>query len=256
MKLKISYDSMSDVPSEFKESFKEVDGKAVLSSAIEVKTDADVQAVLDAKGHIKAELTEAKEKLKSLDGVTVDEFKKQQDELDILRAKVKDGGQDEEVIKSIVDAKVARATEELTKQNSELSGKLDDANGFRFKTEKDSQLVAALKGKVSDAVTLDAQQIIGGAMERQADGSYISNGSMGFDKGLSFEQIVSKATEARQHWLPTNTAGGATGNSSNTPTDKRTELNTLLKKQHDGNATRQEVVQMSELANEIKSEEN
>lgn len=213
MKLKVSYDSMSDVPSEFKGSFSEVDGKAVLSKEIEVKTEADVQAVLDAKGHIKTELTEAKEKLKSLDGITAEEFKKQQDELDVLRAKSKEGGQDEEVIKSIVDARVARATEELTKQNTELSTKLNEADGFRFKTEKDSQLNSALKGKVSESVMLDAQQIIGGAMERQADGTFLSNGSMGFEKGLNFEQIVIKATEARKHWMPTNTAGGATGNS-------------------------------------------
>lgn len=256
MKLEVSYGSMSDVPVEFKDAFKEVDGKAVLSKGIEVKTEADVQAVLDAKSHMKTELTEAKEKLKSLDGVTVEEFKKQQDELDVLRAKVKDGGQDEEVIKSIVDAKVARATEELTKSNNELSDKLKEADGFRFKTEKDSQLSAALKGKVSEAVMMDAQQIIGGAMERQADGTFLSSGAMGFEKGLTFEQTVTKATEARTHWMPSNTAGGATGSGSTAPQNNRGEFNTLLKKQQEGTATRQEVVQLSELANQLKNEEN
>ena len=45
MKLKLSYESMSDVPDSFKEAFTEQDGKAVLTNAIEVKTEADVTAV-------------------------------------------------------------------------------------------------------------------------------------------------------------------------------------------------------------------
>ena len=255
MKLKASYESMSDVPNEFKDAFKEIDGKAVFSQSVEVKTEADVQAVLDAKSHMKAELTEAKDKLKSFDGVTVDQFKANVDELDILRAKAKDGGQDEEVIKSIVDAKVARATEELTQANTDLNGRLEEANGFRHKTEKDSQLIASLKGKVSEAVLLDAQQIIGSAMKRQADGTYLSDGSMGIDSGLTFDQVVTKSTEQRQHWLPTNTAGGATGSGQSAPTDKKSKFNDLLKKQQDGSATRQEVVELSMIANQIKNEE-
>ncbi len=217
MEIKPMYDSLSDVPSMYKEAYEEKDGKAVLSKPIEIKTDADVQAVLDAKGHIKTELTEAKEKLKQFDGIDVEKYKQTIDEMDILRAKVKEGTSEEQIA-DIVKARVERMTEALTKEKSDLVSQLEQANGVIHKAEKQSTLEQALKGKIDEKVMDDARYIIGSVLERQADGSFMSNGNGGFDKGLGIEDLVSKAIEGRQHWQPQNVAGGATGSTANKAT--------------------------------------
>ena len=220
MKLKMSYDSESAVPSEFKDAFTEQDGKFVLTGEIEVKTEADVQAVLDAKAHIKTELADVKGQLKAFDGIKVDEYKSMQNELDVLRAKMKDGGADEETINAIVEKRLARETEAFNKERDELSAKLKDAEEFRFSTEKNKLISDSLKGKVSESILDEAGFVLDTHMERQADGTYLTKASdrFGLDAGLTAEQAVAKLTESRKHWQLQNVGGGAQGNTSTNST--------------------------------------
>jgi hypothetical protein len=257
MKLKLSYDSESAVPSEFKSAFTEKEGKFVLTGEIDVKTEADVQAVLDAKAHIKTELAEVKDKLKSFDGVKVDEYKSMQNELDVLRAKMKDGGADEETINAIVEKRLARETEAFSKEREELTSKLKDAEGFRYSTEKNKLISDSLKGKVSESIFDEASFVLDTHMERQADGTYLTKASdrFGLDAGLTAEQAVSKLTDTRKHWQLQNVGGGAQGNSGNQVNDKNVRYNDLLKKSQGGTANRQEMVELSSLAQEIKNGE-
>lgn len=224
MKLELSYGSMSAVPDEFKDAFTEQDGKAVLSKSIEVKTEADVKAVLDAKEHVKTELADAKEKLKAFDNVDPAKFKEYENELDILRAKVKEGGTDEETINAIVQAKLERATEQMTAENSELKAKLEEEQGFRFNTERKELLSNALKDKVDPAFVGDVLDLLSGKIERGANGEWMTTESSGYDKGLGVDDLVTKFVSEKTHFAPRNSGGNAVGgarqSTSNNPFSK------------------------------------
>ena len=102
----------------------------------------------------------------------------------------------------------------------------------------------------------DAKYIIGSAVDRQADGTYMSNGKAGFEKGLSLEQVVAKAVESRPHWKKQNTPGhGAGGGKGGASTGKMTQLMELTEKNKKGELTRVEKKQMEKLAVEIKTEQ-
>ena len=247
---------MSDVPKGFDGAYTEQDGKAVfIGGDFEFKNESDVLAMETAKGHVKAELAEVKEKLKTFDGIDIEQYKKDVEEMDVLRAKVKDGGNDEETIKAIVDARVARATEELNNKNGELSKQLEEANGFRLKTEKQSILNDVLRKNVSESAIQDAEFIIGSAIERQADGTYMSNGMAGFEKGLSVEDLVTKAIESRSHWQKQNNAGqGASGATGQNASNGMAKFNELKTKVESGSATRQETQEYIQVAEQVANE--
>jgi hypothetical protein len=215
MKLKAMYESLADVPAEFKDAFTEEDGKAVLSGEIEVKTEADVKAVLEAKDHVKAELAEAKEKLKSFDGLDKTKFEEMQNELDLLRAKSKEGGSDEETINAIVKAKLERATEQMTAENKELREKLEKEQGFRFNNELEAGLRKALEGKVDALFIDDAMALNKGFFKREANGEYLTK------DGLSISDAVSKFVESKPHFAPRNSGGGAQGGANEATATKK-----------------------------------
>jgi len=250
MKLALSYESMSAVPDEFKEAFTEKDGKFVISKSIEVKTEADVTAVQTAKDHVKAELSEAKEKLKAFDGIDPSKNAEMVNELDILRAKVKEGGSDEETINAIVKAKVDRATEQLTAENTELKANFDKEQGIRFNTELETSLMKELTDKVDSSFTGDSLALLKSNFKREATGEWMTK------DGLGVGDAVSKFVEERPNFAPRNTGGGATGSTSATELSGRAKFNDLLKKQQGGEAlNHQETVELSTLANQLKNEE-
>ena len=215
MQLQASYATMSDVPTGFEGAYAEQDGKAIFTGgAFEFRTEAEFDELRAAKKSAFDEMHEFKNKLKDLDGIDPKGFKEMQDELDVLRAKVKDGGSDEETINSIVQPRVARLTEELTKENGELKSKLEEANGFKLKTEKQTVLNEMLSKSVSESVIGDAKLIIGSALEKQADGTWTSNGKNGFDPGLDPDQLLKVAMESRPHWQKQSTPGHGAGGSS------------------------------------------
>jgi hypothetical protein len=243
MELKLSYESMADVPAEFKEAFTEQDGKFVISKSIEIKTKADVDEALKSKGHVKTELAELKASY-------AEKETSMQNELDILRAKAKEGGDDEETINAIVQAKLDRATEQMTAENKTLKEQLEQEQGFRFNTELESNLMKELSDKVDASFTGDSLALLKGNFKREANGEFLTS------DGLGIGDAVSKFIEGRPHFAPKNVGGGAQGNTSTAPQDNRAKFNDLLKKQQSGETlNRQDAIELSSLANQIKNEE-
>jgi len=256
MKLPRSYPKMSDVPEDFKGAYTEEDGKAVLTGGdFEFKTESDVLAMETAKGHVKTELAEAKEKLKAFDGIDATKQKGLLDELDVLRVKVKDGVGDEDQI-AIREAMRTRDREADTAKIAELEAQLGDANGFKTTTQKNGLLETSVSANIADIQKGDATFIMDKATDF-IDGKLISNGTGGFDKGLEIEALMAQATSTRPHWAKQNTpshGGGSEGSNANT--DDRSKFDTLLKKQQGGEVlNRQESVELSTLANNLKNEE-
>ncbi len=257
MRLQASYNAMSDVPKGYESAYTEQDGKAVFTGGeFEFKTEEDVSAMSRAKDHANNELSAAKTKLKAFDGIDPKKHKTLLDEVDVLRAKTKGDSNDEETIKAIVDARVARATEELTAKNQSLESENNELKGFKSKTEKGSVIDKALGPNVSKAALADARFIIESAIERQADGTYMSNGTAGFEKGLTVDQLVTKAVESRPYWKKQNTPGhGAGGAGGGGALNKMSQLDGLIEKQKSGKITMAEKAQMTTLAAEIKAEQ-
>jgi hypothetical protein len=242
---------MSDVPTEFQEAFTEKDGQAVFAGGeFEFETQTAVETIRKAKQKAFDDFHELKTKYKDFDGLDPTKYKEMQDELDLLRVRVKDGGTEEE-IKDLVDIKVKRKTEELASENNSLKEKIGLLEGFKSQTEKDSVLNEALKG-VSKDVVEDAKYIIGSVIERQADGTFMSNGKNGFEAGLSVEQVVAKASESRPHWIKKNTPGhGAGGANGGGGVSKQARFNELYAKK---DKSRAEVQELNTIAAEIKQE--
>jgi hypothetical protein len=257
MKLQPEYASISDVPKGFEKAFVEKDGKAIFQGGdYDFKTETEYEELHKAKKTAFDDFHEANNKLKALEGLDPKVYKSMVEEVEVLRAKVKDGGSDEETIKSIVDSRVARLTEDLTKRNSELESQVGELSNFKLQTEKQSILGKALKDSVSKDAIKDAEFIIGSVIERQADGTYMSNGAAGFEKGLSVEQVVAKALETRSHWKKQNTPGhGAGGAGGAGGLSKKQQFDELMAKQDKSPLSRSEANQLDTLAAEIKAEQ-
>jgi len=257
MKLKSVYESMSQVPSGYEGAFEEKDGKAVfVGGDFEFKTESEFNELHKAKKAGYDQLHELKNKFKGLDDVDSKKYKELVEELDVLRARLKDSGTDEDTIKSIVDARVARATEELNSVAESLRTENAELKSFKLNTEKKSILSKLLGEHVSSEAMVDAEYIIGSAIERQADGTYMSNGSAGFEKGLPVEKLISKAIESRPYWKKQSIAGhGNNGSIGNGGVSKRDQFKSLLEKQKTGKLSIGETKQLSTLANELKAEQ-
>lgn len=250
MIVKSSYDSVEDVPQEFKDSFSEVDGKYVFNGQIDVKTQADVDKVLGAKQHIDKELSEVKEKLKAESQKALEATSK----IEVLELQIKDGA-DPAKLQELVDTKVKVATEELTKQLAEANEKNSEFQNKIFSGEK-AEFVNGIIGNFSDTVKDDAKFILNQIFERQADNTYLTKEGLGLEAGLNAEQATAKLLETRTHWQKQNTGGQGTGAQGTSATDDRAKFNELLKKQQSGETlNRQEAVELSTIANQLKNEE-
>ncbi len=250
MIVKSSYDSVGDVPQEFKDSFSEVDGKYVFSGQIDVKTQADVDKVLGAKQHIDKELSEVKELLKAEKQAKTEV----QNKLEVVELKLENGAETEG-IQELVAKKVKAETAELTKQLEEANEKNSEFQNKIFSGEK-AEFVNGIIGSFSDTVKDDAKFILNQMFERQADNTYLTKEGLGLEAGLNAEQATAKLLETRTHWQQQNTGGQGTGAQGAGATDDRAKFNELLKKQQSGETlNRQEAVELSTIANQLKNEE-
>ena len=250
MKISKSYDSQSDVPAMFKEAYTEQDGKFVLTGDIEVKTQEDVDKVLGAKKHIDAELTTVKEQLKAESQKALEAVSRNE----VLELQIKDGA-DPAKLQELVDTKIKVATEELTKQLTEANEKNTSFQNTIYGAEKE-KIVNGIVGSFSENVKDEASYILKDIFERAEDGSYVTKSAFGLDAGLSAEQATAKLTELRPAWMKQNTGGQGTGAQGAGATDDRAKFNELLKKRQSGETlNRQEAVELSTIANQLKNEE-
>ena len=249
MKLQSSYSSMSDVPTGYESAYEEKEGKAVfVGGEFEFATESELTEVKKAKQKGFEQYHDLKKQMKALEGVDPEKYKSMMEEMDVLRAQLKNGGVDESAIKEIVDARVARATEELLNTNKDLSSKLSELENFKLETEKSGLLSKLLGEHISSTALPDAEFIIGSAIERQADGTYVSNGKAGFEKGLPVDKLVVKAVESRPHWKKQSISGhGGEGSSGGGGIGKNQRVKILIEKQKNGEISRAEKVELNTL---------
>lgn len=257
MKLQAHYETIADVPDGLQTAFEERDGKAVfVGGELDLRTGAEYKEIQRKKQEGFDKFHEANNRLKEFEGIDPSKHREILNELDVLRAKSKDGVTGEEEIADIVKARVERLTEDQNKKIIDLSSELDDLRGFKLNTQKSKTLSESLADHVSKDALEDAKFIVGSAIDRQADGTYMSNGKLGFETGLSVEQLVLKAIETRPHWKKQNTPGhGATGSNGVGKSTQNQRFEELRKKVASGKADKQEIREMNSLAANIHAEQ-
>jgi len=249
MIIKSSYDSAEGVPQEFKDSFKEVEGKFVFSGSIDVKTQEDVDKVLGAKKHIDTELSEVKELLKAEKQGKLEI----QSKLEVVELQLKDGA-DPAKLQELVETKVKVATEQLTTQLAERDEQITGFQNTIHGNEK-NEFINGFKSEFSETVGKEISLIGGNLFERQADNSYLTveNKTLGIEAGLNREQAVAKLNVSMPSWQKQTGSDHAHG-ANGAPMDNRAKFNDLLKKQQGGETlNRQESIELSTLANEMKN---
>lgn len=208
MIVKSSYDSAGDVPQEFKDSFKEVDGKFVFTGQIDVKTQDDVDKILGAKKHIDTELSDVKELLKAEKQGKADI----QSKLEVAELKISRGAdlEDNEEIQGLVAKLVNAKTTDISSQLDEANEKIAGFQSTIYGNEK-SEFVTGIVSSFSDTVKGDASFMLNQIFERQADNTYLTKEGLGLEAGLNAEQATAKLLETRPHWAKSNTAGNSQG---------------------------------------------
>jgi hypothetical protein len=222
MKLKYSYDSVGEVPQEFKDFYTEQEGKFILTGEIDVEPQAKFDELKTLKKNVFDENHSLKEQLST----SQKEALESKSRVEVLELQIKDGA-DPAKLQELVDTKVKVATEELTKQLSDKDGKIAEFQNAVYGAEKD-KLIGSIVDNFSDSVKDEASFILGNIFERQEDGTFLTKNSFGLDAGLNSEQVISKLTELRPHWQKRNVSGGATGSTggnggvANNPFSKKT----------------------------------
>lgn len=208
MILKGSYDSVGDVPQEFKDSFKEVEGKFVFTGQIETKDAADYKELHKLKQSSFDDMHGLKEQLKAETQSKVDI----QNKLEIAELKIQNGADldNNESIQELVAKKLKAKTADLTTQLAEANEKNEGYQNTIHGSEKE-KFVDGLLDNFSADVKLDAIDILDGSFERQADGSYLTKKTKDFDAGLTSEQAIPKLLARRMNWQKQNASGGAGG---------------------------------------------
>jgi hypothetical protein len=214
MKIQGSYDSVGDVPQEFKDSFTEVDGKFVLTGSIETKDTADYKEVLKLKQSSFDDMHKLKEQLKAETQAKTEI----QSKLEVVELQIKDGA-DPAKLQELVETKVKVQTEELTKQLAEANEKNGEFQNKIYGNEK-ADFVNGIVGSFSDTVKDDAKFMLNQIFERQADNTYLTKEGLGLEAGLNAEQATAKLLETRTHWQKQNTSDGASGGGEGGATGK------------------------------------
>lgn len=218
MKIKAIYDTLDDVPEQFRELYSEKDGKFHLTGVEGIKTDADVSALRNALTKEKDDHKATKAKFKKFEHLDMDKIQSDLDELEELRIKA-DGKVDDKKLEELAEArankKLAPVQRELDKSKERVA-ELEKSNGELLGT--------ITRGKVEGAIrkAAEAKKVLGTAIddvvvigqnlfEVTDDGKIVTRDNVGVTPGIEADVWLTDMQEKRPHWWPASQGGGANG---------------------------------------------
>lgn len=224
--LKSKYDSITDVPENFRELFEEKDGKALLKrDAIEgVKTQGDIDRVQDTLKKERKAREEAEKKAKAFERIgdrDPEELLALADENAELKAKLEAGGdkKSDDAVQKLIDAAVARAKGPLERDLAKFKGEAetfrkqaDELSGTIKRSKLESELTRAataikVRGEAIDDV-LRYQDLF----EVTEDGQVVTKSDVkGVSAGLDPQGWLAEMQQSKPHWWPDSSGGGARG---------------------------------------------
>lgn len=211
--LKIFYESADEIPDGFSELYTETDGQWTLTGVEGLKTQKDVDNVLEAKRKEVNDHKTTKDKLKAFEGLDPEEVRAALTRLPELELAA-EGKIDDGKINKLVEARLAAKLTPLERQLQEAQKALDDERGVRTTLATtlerrdigDAVRAAATAAKVVDSALEDIQLIAGTVFQRDDEGRVVHK-----ETGLDAAAWMNEMKEKRPHWWPASEGAGAEG---------------------------------------------
>lgn len=221
MKLKMSYQSVADIPAGYEDLYSEQDGAWVLTGIEGMKSDADITRLQSSLQKERTAHKETRQKLQRFGSLDADDVIEKLDRIEELEAAAAagGGGADDSKVNALVEArlrtKVAPLERELnqlreTKTTLEADLQTYQASA-RKRTLHDHLRDAATKAKVRDTALSDVLMIGEHMFELDEDGKPVTKDGVGVTPGIDPTVWLSEARNTRPHWWPESQGAGASG---------------------------------------------
>lgn len=218
--LNIEYGKIDEVPEAFRSLYSEQDGKAVLTGISGMKTQRDVDAVMEALRKEKNDHAAAREALKPWKDLKYEDVIAKLDKYPELEALASSAGDVEEKVKAVLEPRVKQATAPLER---ELGTLRTEVTNWRTAAEtaqsqlttyrrNDGVRAAANELSVVASAVPDIELVASVHFEQTEDGKFVTkSGIDGVTPGLSFKEWLRDMQKTRPHWWPASQGGGAGG---------------------------------------------
>lgn len=219
--LEISYENLSAVPEAFRGLYTEKDGKAVLTGINGVKTQSDVDTVLESLRKERTDHGKTRDALKPFAGLNATEIAGKMARFDELEAAAA-GKIDDKKIEEIVgqrlkmktgpiETQLREATDGLSKKDQEIA---DLRGQLQSRDRNDVVRTVASKLKVRPEAVADVEMAAERMMQFDELGRLVTkDGINGISPGLDMEGFLKAMVKMRPHWWPDSEGGGSRGGS-------------------------------------------
>lgn len=218
MALKTTYDSLEDIPEQYRELFTERNGKHELSGIEGIKTQADIDRLQLALTKERGEHKAIKDKLALFNDLDPEEVHTQLDKIPALEAAVGDK-LDEAKIDEIVEgrirtklAPVERERDKAVRERDEAFVERDEAK-TKIKQGRIRAAVtqAAIEGKIVETALEDVTMLADRMFEVNDDNTVTVKDGVGITPGIDPKTWVQEMQGKRPHWFPPSEGGGSGG---------------------------------------------
>jgi len=221
--LKLKYSKKEDIPEGYEKLYTEKDSEWVLTGVEGMKTQQDVDNVMESLRKERNDHKETKDKLREWGDLKPKETKEELDKIEEYKLAA-EGKMDEDKINQLVDARVKTKENAFAREKQELEDKVTNLEGSvstlthekNNRTIDDSirEAIAGHKGgKMLETAVSDAILIGRSQFEILDDGTVQTREGNGITAGLTPALWLTDMQESRPHWWPASEGGGAGGGS-------------------------------------------
>ncbi|MCK5131709.1 MAG: hypothetical protein KAR40_06100 [Candidatus Sabulitectum sp.] len=221
MGLKVTHDTIDDVPEGYRELYTEREGKFHLTGVEGVKTQVDIDRIMQAKTHVQEEKKELQTKLDVWGELNHDEVMGKLDRFDELDLAAKGNKEDmdaklDELTEKRIGSRLAPVERENKRLTTDLAKALETVGILQAaevkRTIDDSVRKEATKIKVIPEAIDDVIMLANAVFEVTEDGQTLTKENpFGITPGLTAEGFLQDMQEKRPHWWPKSEGSGATG---------------------------------------------
>lgn len=219
MRLKIRVKSLEEVDSKYHELYTEKNGEYVLTEIDGMKTQEDVDRLVEAARKEREDHKATKEKFKAVASLDMEDVVAKLDEYDELKARADGSGKDEEKLEKLVEARLRSKLAPLERERDQLKQKAEELGKTNEQyQQKDKQRTihdhirtAATAAKVRNEAMEDALFLGERVFDVNEEGRVVTRDGVGVTPGLTPDVWLSEIKSNRPHWWPDSRGAGAGG---------------------------------------------
>lgn len=218
--LSVQMDTADDIPETYRELYAEQNGKWVLTGISGIKTQVDVDRVLEAKRKEVDAHNETKNKFRVWEGLNHEEVSAKLAEYDEMKIKLEGAGKlDEDKINQIVETRIKARISPVEKEKMGLAEQLKAAseriaafeNAERIRLIHEEVRKARIGAKAIDSAEEDILLNAERCFEVTEDGRVVTKDGVGVTPGITPDVWLTEMAPKRSHWWPESVGGGAKG---------------------------------------------